>query len=188
MASKVTARPDIKAFHTLAFDFDGVFTDNRVWVGQDGRESVCCDRRDGLAIDLMRAFIASSHSSMEMMVLSTEANPVVAARARKLGLDCRQSVGDKLQFMRQYLAEQYPDEDQPLRGLIYLGNDLNDLALMRAAGYAVAPGDAHPRVLAVADLVLAQKGGDGFVRALVEYILDIDKMMDADIEKLISNR
>ncbi len=48
--------PALETIHTVVFDFDGVFTDNKVWVDQDGRESVRCDRADGLALDLVPAF------------------------------------------------------------------------------------------------------------------------------------
>jgi 3-deoxy-D-manno-octulosonate 8-phosphate phosphatase (KDO 8-P phosphatase) len=48
--------PSVNEIHTIVFDFDGVFTNNKVWVDQDGRESVCCDRSDGLAFDILRIF------------------------------------------------------------------------------------------------------------------------------------
>lgn len=179
--------PKLDAIHTVAFDFDGVFTDNKVWVDQDGRESVRCDRGDGLAFDMMRAYQNQGKLKAVAIILSKETNPVVQARAKKLRLDCHNSTRDKLAFMADYLATRYPDNADPFAGLIYVGNDLNDLPLMRRAGFGVAPADAHPKVLDVADLVLPQRGGEGFVRAFIERMLGINELRDRDIDELVSN-
>lgn len=180
--------PLLAAIHTVAFDFDGVFTDNKVWVDQDGRESVRCDRGDGLAFDLVRAFKKRGKLNADFFVLSKEANPVVLARARKLKLDCHQGIRDKLTFMREYLANRFPSSPDVFVGLVYVGNDLNDLPLMRRAGYAVAPADAHPMVLDIAHLVLEQCGGEGFVRAFIERLLDINQLSKEEIDELVSDR
>lgn len=180
--------PALAAIHTVAFDFDGVFTDNKIWVDQDGRESVRCDRGDGLAFDLVRAFQRRGRLDAEFFILSTETNPVVLARASKLKLDCYQGVGDKLGFMTEHLAARLPDHADPFAGLVYLGNDLNDLPLMRRAGYAVAPADAHPLVCKCSDLVMEQRGGEGFVRAFIERLLGINHFTQEKIDELVSDR
>lgn len=180
--------PNPADVHTIAFDFDGVFTNNKVWVDQDGRESVCCDRADGLGMDMLHTGRQRGTLNAEMFILTRESNSVVAARARKLRLDCKHPTRDKLTFMTNYLTTRFPDNAAPFSGLVYLGNDLNDLPLMHQAGCSVAPSDAHPRVLNAADLVLPQRGGDGFVRAFVEQFLGIDQLTDRDIDELISDR
>ena len=179
--------PSLSAIHTVAFDFDGVFTDNKVWVDQDGRESVRCDRGDGLAFDLVRSFRHSGRLDAEFLILSKEPNPVVLARARKLKLDCHHGVNDKLGFMRKYLAERFPEDETAFQGLVYLGNDLNDLPLMRHAGYAVAPTDAHPMVRNVAHLTIERPGGEGFVRAFIELLLKINELSPEEIDELVSS-
>ncbi|QQR81409.1 MAG: HAD hydrolase family protein [Deltaproteobacteria bacterium] len=179
--------PALSQIHTIAFDFDGVFTDNKVWVGQDGYESVRCDRSDGLAFDLVRVFQKKKKLNAELFILSKESNPVVLMRARKLKLKCYHSVGDKLAFMQGYLKKRFPLNLESWKGLVYLGNDLNDLLLMRYAGYAVAPADAHPKIAELAHLVLKQKGGEGFVRAFIERLLGINKLSKEKIDELISN-
>ena len=78
--------PPLANIHTVVFDFDGVFTDNKVWVDQDGRESVRCDRGDGLAFDLLRNFKSKKKFDAEFFILSKETNAVVLARAKKLKL------------------------------------------------------------------------------------------------------
>lgn len=180
--------PEMAAVHTVVFDFDGVFTDNKVWTDQDGRESVCCDRRDGLAFDLVRAFQRRGRLASEFFILSKESNPVVLARAIKLKLDCHHGVGDKLGFMTNHLAAKFPHQADPFAGVAYLGNDLNDLPLMCRVGYAVAPADAHPRVRKAAHLILEQRGGDGFVRAFIERLLEIDRLTKENINELVSDR
>ena len=73
----------------VILDFDGVLTDNRVYVFQDGREAVVCHRGDGWGIELLRA------AQIELLILSTETNPVVSERAKKLNIDCLQGCQDK---------------------------------------------------------------------------------------------
>ncbi len=179
--------PALTQIHTLAFDFDGVFTNNMVWVDGDGRESVRCDRGDGLAFDLVRAFQQRGEFNAEFFILSKETNPVVLARAKKLRLTCHHGIRDKLTFMTDHLESRFPSESEVMGGLVYLGNDLNDLPLMRRAGYSVAPIDAHPAVRAIAHLVLEQRGGEGFVRAFIERLLGIAQLTSEEIDGLVSD-
>src|SRR6185295_8167296 len=113
--------PKIADVHTLIFDFDGVFTDNKVFVQDDGRESVRCDRADGLAFDLLRGYCRRHAVALDYMILSTERNPVVTARANKLRIKCEQAVGDKLAFLTQLLAQKHPASANPFAGVIYFG-------------------------------------------------------------------
>ncbi len=181
------ACPPLDMIHTIAFDFDGVFTDNTVWVDEDGRESVRCDRADGLAIDMLRAAQRKGLLQADFFIVSSEHNPVVSARAKKLGLCCHQGVGDKLDFVRRLLVRRFPENQAPLSGLVYLGNDVNDLSLMQSAGFAVAPSDAHPSVQEIADLVFDRRGGSGFVRAFVERMLDFDRLAPEGIDEYVSD-
>ena len=149
---------------TLVFDFDGVLTDNRVYVDENGRESVCCHRSDGLAFDALR------RSRFKLFILSTETNPVVSARARKLNIPVYQGVRDKQAALRD-LAQKH---SLPLQHVLYVGNDLNDYHAMRACGFAVCPRDSHPHIKAVAHIILKTKGGGGIVRELAEDVLRLD--------------
>ena len=180
-------KPMWSSIHTVVFDFDGIFTNNKVWVDQDGRESVVCDRADGLAIDFVRAYQRRGELPVDFFILSKEANPVVLSRAAKLKLKCHHGVSDKYSFLDNYFSENFPDNHSPFDGVIYLGNDLNDLPVMRKVGFSVAPSDAHPLVRECAKIVLPKKGGDGFVRAFVELLLGVDKLNEEKIDELISN-
>ncbi len=176
--------PTIADIHTLVFDFDGVFTDNKVIVDQHGTESVRCDRGDGLGFDLLRAYCARNALNLDMFILSKEPNPVVLARANKLKLKCQHGIDNKLVWMNDYLSRRSSTTDA-WQGVAYLGNDLNDLPIMLQAGLAVAPADAHPRILACATTVLPQAGGNGFIRAFIEHLIGLENASDEEIHELI---
>ncbi len=145
----------------LILDFDGVFTDNKVLVFQDGREAVVCDRGDGHGVGELR------RTGLPILVLSTEPNPVVTARARKLGIKAMQGIANKAQALEKWLAKRGFDAEK----IVYVGNDLNDLGCMQRVGCAVAVADAHPIILEQADIVLQHAGGDGALREICEMIL-----------------
>lgn len=149
------------AVKLLVFDFDGVLTDNRVLVLEDGREAVMCNRADGLAFDWLRA------SSVRAMLMSTERNAVVAARARKLQVEVLQAVADKGAAIRAFCREAEIDPAEAM----FVGNDVNDLPAMRAVGFPIAVADAHPEVKEAAWRVLRTRGGDGVAREVVEDLL-----------------
>ncbi|WP_203579262.1 acylneuraminate cytidylyltransferase [Microbacterium hibisci] len=142
-------------------DFDGVHTDDTVRVDQDGVESVAVSRADGMGVSLLRA------AGIPFLILSTEANPVVAARARKLGVDVRQGAADKAAVLREWAAER----GIPLSRIAYLGNDINDLGCLDLVGWPVAVPGSHPLVLSAARVVLDRPGGAGAVRDLAERVL-----------------
>jgi N-acylneuraminate cytidylyltransferase len=144
----------------LVMDFDGVLTDNRVVVFSDGQEAVACSRADGMGIGRLAA------KGLPMLILSSEKNPVVDARASKLGVACLAGVTDKRAVLEQWLA----DKSVAARDCVFVGNDVNDLACMQYVGCSVAVADAHPDVLRVASLVLRSEGGRGAVRELTDLI------------------
>ena len=110
-------------------------------------------------------------AGIPMLVFSSEPNPVVAARARKLGLPVVQGIGigDKAARLAAYLAEKEIDP----AAVVYLGNDTNDLPCFPLVGCGVAVADAHPEVLAAADIILSKPGGRGAVRELAELVLKV---------------
>jgi YrbI family 3-deoxy-D-manno-octulosonate 8-phosphate phosphatase len=142
-------------------DFDGVHTDDRAYVDSDGREMVLVSRSDGMGVSLLR------RSGVKVLVMSTEHNPVVAARARKLGVPVLQGLADKRTVLRDWLNIEGLD---PAR-VAYVGNDVNDLGPMSEVGWPIATPDAHPRVRAVARVVLTRPGGSGAVRELCDRVV-----------------
>jgi len=147
----------------VIFDFDGVFTDNRVWTGQDGKETVASYRSDSVRLGELR------EKGIEVMILSSEPNPVVDARASKVKVEAIYGIGwqDKGRVMREVLEK----KNIRAENVIYVGNDINDIPCFEIAGWAVAVADAYPKVIRAADFVLSKPGGHGAVRELCEIIL-----------------
>lgn len=179
--------PAANKVHTIIMDFDGIFTDNKVYLNKDGEEWVRCDRADGLGFDFLRKEIKSGTLQAEILILSKEKNTVVNARARKLGIPCIQGIDDKLAYIKENIEQREINPDSFKNGSIYLGNDLNDLPIMQYAGFTVAPVDAHPLVKKAASVVLNKRGGDGFIRLFVEKFLRIDKMSLNEVASYVHN-
>ena len=145
----------------LVLDFDGVLTDNRVWVDQDGREMVAANRSDSLGIRQLQ------QAGVETVVISLETNPVVAARCRKMNVPYIQGEKDKAAALNRLLRERNVDASQA----VYLGNDVNDLPCFPLVGWAVAVADAMPEVARQADFVLSRPGGHAAVRELCDMLV-----------------
>lgn len=154
-------RPLPEKVDLVVFDFDGVMTDNRVWVDQDGREMVAANRSDSLGLGLLR------ENGIEALVISKEVNSVVAARCNKMNVPFRQGVDDKAALLKNILHERRIDP----ANVIYVGNDTNDLPCFPVAACAVAVADAQPAALRQADIVLSQRGGHGAVRELCDILI-----------------
>ncbi|HVN56295.1 MAG TPA: HAD hydrolase family protein [Anaerolineaceae bacterium] len=155
-------RPLPEQIELIVFDFDGVMTDDRVWVDETGREQVAANRSDGYGLELLRRA-----TGIRALVLSKETNPVVTARCKKIKVPVLQGINDKATALSSYLAEEKID---PARA-VYVGNDINDLPCFPLVACAVAVADAHLNVLSQADLVLTRKGGHGAVRELCDLIM-----------------
>lgn len=146
----------------IVCDFDGVFTDNAVYTLQSGEECVRCDRGDGEGISNLKKL------GVPVIVLSAEQNPVVAARCRKLGLECLQGVAKKADCLSAWLNERQLTWEQ----VVYIGNDFNDLECLQRAGAGVIPSDAHQSVQNAADIVLKSGGGHGALRELSDMVCE----------------
>lgn len=145
----------------VVLDFDGVLTDNMVYVDQDGIESVRCSKADSQGIGMVR------QAGVPVVILSSEKNPVVSRRAEKLGIPCIQGVTQKIGEFRRLVAEY----DVEVSDVVYVGNDANDIDCLRDAGCGLVVADAHRSAIAVADGVLSYPGGRGAVRELCDAIL-----------------
>jgi len=142
------------------FDFDGVFTDNRVWTNDRGEESVACWRGDALGLRRL------DEVGVDYLILSTETNAAVAARAQKIRATCIQGVADKLPVLREEARRRGVSLEQTA----YVGNDVNDAACLEAVGLPVCPADAWPEVLPLARWVLERPGGRGCVREFCDAL------------------
>ena len=154
-------RRKLAQVRVLFYDFDGVMTDNRVLVDQNGTESVFVNRSDGLAVARLKK------NGYTQVIVSTETNPVVERRAEKLGIPVIHGVDNKGEIIRRYLEENAVRKEETL----FIGNDLNDLPAFEAAGLRLCPGDAYDAVKQAADFVLDTPGGAGVIRELMDYML-----------------
>jgi len=145
----------------VIFDFDGVFTDNRVIVHDDGHEAVLCNRSDGMGISALKK------AGCQILVLSKEKNPVVQWRSEKLGIPCAQGIDDKKAYLSSWLAERGIDP----ANVAYLGNDVNDIECMEFVGCGAAVADAQGQVKTKAKIILDHAGGHGAIRELCDMVV-----------------
>jgi YrbI family 3-deoxy-D-manno-octulosonate 8-phosphate phosphatase len=158
--SRAGVQSALRGVKLVAFDFDGVFTDNRVWVFQDGREAVVCSRGDSMGLSLLR------RHGIHLVVISTETNPVVRARCRKLKIPAVTGCDDKLAALKRLCRRL----GVALEDAAFFGNDINDADCLRAVGLPVVPADAHPAVVPLARLRTRALGGNGAVRELCDRV------------------
>ena len=137
-------------------DFDGCLTDDRVWLNQDGEEFVAANRKDGLAINRLKAL------GIRVVITSTETNKVVTARATKLGIEALQGLSDKVEAIENYIS----NNNLTWKDSWYIGNDVNDLGAIRKAKFSICPSDAVKVVKKEVDLKLKTKGGYGVLSEL----------------------
>ncbi|MBE0681735.1 MAG: acylneuraminate cytidylyltransferase [Anaerolineales bacterium] len=156
-------RPMPEAIKMIICDFDGVVTNNLVLTDENGKETVSASRSDSMHIKTLR------EKGIEVMILSSEPNPVVMARAKKMGVEAMHGIGmqDKGRVMREVLEQ----KNVKAETVVYIGNDLNDLPCFEIAGWSVAVADAYPEVIRAADFVLTKTGGHGAIRELCEIVL-----------------
>jgi len=152
-----------EAVRFVAFDFDGVFTDNMVYVIEDGREAVRCNRGDGIGLSRLREI------DIGTAIISTEVNPVVKARAKKLKISCVNGCDDKLGALTQMLDAAGLD----LKQAAFVGNDINDLPCLEKVGLPIVVADAHESVISSAKYRTTKAGGLGAVREVCDMIADV---------------
>jgi len=150
----------LRSLRLAVFDFDGVFTDNRVWVSERGEEWVACCRADGLGLRRL------AQAGVACVIVTSEEVPVASVRARKLGVECVQGATDKLVVVEEQAARR----GVSLEETAYVGNDVNDADCLRAVGMPVVPADAWPEVRPLALWVLSRRGGWGCVREFCDAV------------------
>jgi 3-deoxy-D-manno-octulosonate 8-phosphate phosphatase (KDO 8-P phosphatase) len=148
----------IEHIRLVAFDFDGVFTDNMVYIFEDGSEAVRCYRSDGIGLKKLVKL------GIDSVIISTEANPVVSARARKLKIRCVQDCQDK----RAVLEEITQEKGISLAEVAFVGNDINDLACLKCVALPIVVKDAYKDVVSIALYQTKNPGGCGAVREVCD--------------------
>ena len=152
----------LRSIKIVFFDFDGVFTDNRVIVDEQGSEAVLCNRSDGVGIARLRSV------GVESIIVSAETNPVVKARAGKLRVESVSGSTCKRATLTALLTERRVRPEEAA----FVGNDLADIDAMRAVGVGIAVADAYPQVRQAARLMTTRMGGCGAVREVCDWIVE----------------
>lgn len=145
----------------LVLDFDGVMTNNKVIVDENGKESIICNRSDGMGVEMIK------NKGIDVIVISKEVNKVVKARCDKLNVPCVHGVDDKLSILKKELNNRSLQPED----VCYIGNDVNDIECLKYVGIGVAVNDAFPEVKKVAKVVTKKNGGEGAVREIIDNIL-----------------
>lgn len=157
----------------VVLDFDGVLTDNCVWISHDGVESVRCWRSDGIGLTALQ------RAGIKVYILSTEVNKVVTVRAEKLKVPCLQAIADKGDAIGS-LADELAI---PLDQTMFVGNDVNDLPALNRVGFPVAVADAYPELDGVIRYRTTRPGGFGAVREICDRILAAREVNAAALER-----
>ena len=151
-----------KKIKLLVCDVDGVFSDGRIYLGNDGEELKAFHTKDGFGIK------ALGSSGVEVAIITGRRSAIVANRMSALNVKhIVQGQEDKLPALLQ-LAEELnltPDE------IAYIGDDIPDLACILHVGLGIAVHDAHPAVVAKSDYVTFIDGGFGAVREVCDLIM-----------------
>ena len=150
-----------KRIKLIVSDFDGVWTDNRVYSFANSEEAIASSKADSLCLGVFR-----QRFGVPVVVVSKEQNPVVRSRCAKLNLEALCSIDDKRFLLERELTERgisWPE-------ICYIGNDVNDLECMSKAGLTFCPSDAALEVRCKADYILNHSGGNGAVREMLELL------------------
>lgn len=161
---KIKEAPYLDQIDAFVFDFDGVLTNNLVYLDSNGKESVACSRADGLAFDVLRKLDKPAY------ILSTERNQVVKERASKLKIEAIQSIENKASA----ITELSKNNGYSLSKIFYVGNDINDFHVMSVCGFTACPNDSHEIIKDISDYILNENGGNGVVREILEELLGLD--------------
>lgn len=146
----------------IVSDVDGVWTDGKIIYAGDGSEVKEFNVRDGLGAKL------AQRAGITIVLLTSRSSPALARRARELGItELHQGAANKLTVCEDILQKRSIDFDQ----VLYIGDDLPDLAPMLRAGISAAPADAAAEVQSAATWKLESRGGEGAFRELVERLL-----------------
>lgn len=158
-------RERLRKLKLVVFDFDGVMTDNAVYVFEDGREAVRCSRGDSMGVSLLVA------AGVQTMILSKETNPVVTARANKMKTRCIQGCDDK----RAALEGVARELGLGMEEIAFVGNDINDIECLEMVGVPIVVADAHDGVLPYAAYRTKATGGNGAVREVCDMIVAVHR-------------
>ena len=150
----------LKNIKLIVYDFDGVMTNNKLFINQSGEEMVQVNRADGLGVSEIKKL------GIEQMIISSEKNPVVSARAKKIDISFLQGVDKKEKILIEYCKKNNID----INTVAFVGNDVNDLNAMKIVGLTICPSDSAEQIKKISTIILQSAGGEGVVREIYDLI------------------
>ncbi len=162
MSSRLNAAKRAQRIKYLILDVDGVMTDGGLYYSVDGVELKRFNAQDGYGI------VRARECGLGVGIISGRETPIVAARARVLGIDdVYQGAPDKVEAMRAIQSRHYLKDEE----IAYMGDDTFDLPLLKVVGFSAAPRNGRPEVRRAVHYVTSAAGGEGAVRELIDFIL-----------------
>lgn len=155
-------KPDFSAVKLVVFDVDGVLTDGRLYYGEQGEIVKCFHVRDGVGIKLLQ------DNNIPVAIISAKDSVPMARRMSELGVQYyRPGSHDKWSVLQEIIETL----SLSAKDIVYVGDDMVDLPVMRKVGFALAPSDAYKLVKNESDWVLATAGGMGVAREVSDLVL-----------------
>jgi len=152
----------VKDINTIFLDVDGTLTNGKVYLDNDKNEFKAFNVKDGLIV------VSVIEIGYDVIIMTGRKSEVVARRAAELGIEeYYQGVRNKKQALEKLMNKKGINYGN----LAYLGDDLNDLSVMKEAGFAGCPADAAEEVKDVSDLISKFEGGAGAVREILTHLL-----------------
>lgn len=149
---------------TFVLDIDGVLTDGSVLVTTQGETLRRMNTKDGYALRM------AVQKKYNVCIISRGTNPGVKERLEKLGIThIHLGVKDKQEVLEAYLNRYHISP----KNVLYMGDDLPDLSVMKEVALAAAPQDAVTEIKAIADYISHKNGGEGCVRDIIEQVLKV---------------
>jgi 3-deoxy-D-manno-octulosonate 8-phosphate phosphatase (KDO 8-P phosphatase) len=152
---------NLKEIDLIVYDFDGVMTNNKVIVSNEGAEFVVCSKADGMAVQKIKEL------NIPQIILSSEYNSAVKTRADKLKIDALKGKDNKLDTLKEYCQ----NNGYNPKKVLYIGNDINDLEIMQFVACPLCPSDAHEKIKQISIIIFKTKGGEGVIRELYDLLI-----------------
>ena len=163
-----TVEQRLRKIKLLITDVDGVLTDGSIYLGNDGVEFKRFSVLDGAGVAFAR------ESGLKLAVISGRYSPATESRMKELGIDedCFQGKLNKEKIYDE-LCQKYDFKDDEIA---YIGDDINDLEIMRSIGFAATPNDGNTEVKKISNYICKMKGGEGAFREIADLILGFNKL------------
>ncbi|UUV18847.1 HAD-IIIA family hydrolase [Fusobacteria bacterium ZRK30] len=164
----------MKDIKLVVLDVDGTLTDGKLYIDNNGVETKAFHVKDGMAI------AQGIKNGLDILILTGRESKIVEVRAKELGItEIYQGIKDK----KTKIEEVLKDKNLNYNNVAYIGDDINDLEVMKLVGYSGCPRDAVKQIRGISDLISEYNGGEGAVREIIEIILEKQGIWEKVLKK-----